>query len=83
MKLFTKKQQDSYENAKICKEIFWRINYIVKLDIIVIIQKCRNTAHSICNLKYSVPTNIPIVFHNRSSYDYHFIINKLAEEFKI
>ena len=25
---------------------------------------------------------ILIVFHNRSNYDYHFIIKKLAEEFK-
>ena len=38
--------------------------------------------HSICNLKYSVPKKIPIVFHNGSNYDYHFIIKELAEEFK-
>ena len=25
---------------------------------------------------------IPIVFHNGSKYDYHFVIKKLAEEFK-
>ena len=54
MKLLTKKQQESYENAKIC----------------------------ICNLKYNVPKKIPIVFHNGSNYDYHFIIKDLAEEFK-
>ena len=38
--------------------------------------------NSICNLKYSVPKRIPIVFHNGSNYDYHFIIKELAEEFK-
>ena len=38
--------------------------------------------HSICNLKYSVPKKIPIVFHNGSKYDYHFIIKELAEDFK-
>ena len=38
--------------------------------------------HSICNLKYSVPKKIPIVFHNGSNYEYHFIIKELAEEFK-
>ena len=38
--------------------------------------------HSICNLKYSVPKKIPIVFHNGSHYHYHFIIKKLAEVFK-
>ena len=37
---------------------------------------------SICNLKYNVPKKIPIVFHNGSNYDYHFIIKELAEEFK-
>ena len=26
--------------------------------------------------------NIPIVFHDGSNYDYHFIIKELAEEFK-
>ena len=38
-------------------------------------------AHSICNLKYKVPKNIPIIIHN-AGYDTHFIINQLAEEFK-
>ena len=33
-------------------------------------------------MKYSVPKNILIAFHNGSNYDYHFIIKELAEEFK-
>ena len=33
-------------------------------------------------MKYKVPKEIPIVFHNGSTYDYHFIIKRLAEEFK-
>ena len=33
-------------------------------------------------MKYSVPRNIPIVFHNGSIYDYHFIIKELGEKFK-
>ena len=32
----------------------------------------RCAAHSICNLKYSVPEKILIVFHNVSKYD-HFL----------
>ena len=43
--------------------------------------KYRGAAHSICNLRYKTPKEIPIVFHNGSTYDYHFIINKLAKEF--
>ena len=35
-----------------------------------------------CNLKCSVPKKIPIAFDNRFNYDYHFIIKKLADEFK-
>ena len=38
--------------------------------------------HSICNLKYKVPKKTPIVFHNGSNYDYHFIIKELVEGFK-
>ena len=29
-------------------------------------RKCRGDAHSICNLKYSLPKKIPVAFHNRS-----------------
>ena len=35
-----------------------------------------------CNLKYSVPKEITIFFHNGSNYDYHFVIKKLAQEFE-
>ena len=42
--------------------------------------KFGGAAHIDCNLKYKVPKDIPIIIHN-ASYDTHFIINKLAEEF--
>ena len=31
---------------------------------------------------YKTPKEIPVVFHNGSTYDYHFIIKEIAEEFK-
>ena len=34
-----------------------------------------------CNLRYKVPKEIPIVFRNDSTYDYHFIIKELVKEF--
>ena len=43
--------------------------------------KFRGAAHSICNLKHKVPKKIPVIFHN-VTYDPHFIIKQLAEEFK-
>ena len=42
----------------------------------------RGAAHDICNLRHKIPKEIPVVFHNGSTYDYHFIIKKLAEEFE-
>ena len=42
-------------------------------------RKFWGAAHSICKLRYKIPKEIPVVFHNGSAYDYHFIINKLAE----
>ena len=45
------------------------------------IGKYRGAAHNICHLRYKQLKEIPVVFHNGSVYDYHFIIKKLAKEF--
>ena len=37
--------------------------------------------HDICNLRYKILKENPVVFHNGSTYDYHFIIKELTEEF--
>ena len=42
----------------------------------------RGPAHDIFNLRYKIPKEIPVVFHNGSTYDYHFIIKELTEEFE-
>ena len=44
--------------------------------------KYRGAAHNIYNLRYKVPKEIPVVFHNGSTYDYHFIIEELVKEFE-
>ena len=44
-------------------------------------RKYRGAAHDVCNLRYKTPKEIPIVIHNGSTYNYHFIIKVLAEEF--
>ena len=41
----------------------------------------RGAAHNICNLRYRIAKEIPIVFHNGSTYDYHFIIKELVKKF--
>ena len=47
-----------------------------------IIETFIEAAHSIYNLNYKRPQEIPVKFHNGSKYDYHFIIKELAEKFK-
>ena len=44
--------------------------------------KYRDAAHNICNLRYKVPKEIPVVLHNGSTYDYDFIIKELVKEFE-
>ena len=44
--------------------------------------KFRGTAHNICNLNYKVTKEISEAIHNGSTYNYHFMIKQLAEEFK-
>ena len=44
--------------------------------------KYRGVAHNICDLRYKVPKEIPAVFHNGSTYDYHFVIKELVKEFQ-
>ena len=41
--------------------------------------KYTGAAHNICNLRYKIPKEIPVVFHNSSTYDYHFIIKELVK----
>ena len=58
---------------KLCQKVRNHCRYTGKL---------RGAAHSICNLRYKVPREIPVVIHNGSAYDYHFIVKHVAEEFK-
>ena len=44
--------------------------------------KYRGAVHNICNLRYKIPKEIPRIFHNGSTYDYHFIIKELMKEFE-
>ena len=90
IKLLTTEQQESYENSKICYICKEKIeNKYLKGKIYRKVRghcqytgEYRDVAHSIYNLKNSVPKKVPIVFHNGSNYNYHFIIKELAEEFK-
>ena len=85
----TDKKKESYENQKIChicEKEFSTDNIDKKYhkvrDHCHYTEKYRGAAHNNCNLSYKIPKEIPVVFHNGSTYDYHFIIKQLAREFK-
>ena len=40
----------------------------------------RGAAHDILNLRYKTPKEMPIIFNNSSTYNYHFIIKQRAKE---
>ena len=42
----------------------------------------RGAAHVMYSKKCEIPKEIPVVFHNGSTYDYHFIIKAAAKELK-
>ena len=44
--------------------------------------KYRGAAHNMCNLRYNIFKEIHVVFHNGSTYDYHFVIKELVKKFK-
>ena len=89
----TDKETVYYEKQKLChickKEFCYDKNDKNKFKLYQNVRdhchytgKFRGAAHSICNLRYKVPQEIPVKIHNGSKYDYHFIIKELAEEFK-
>ena len=90
MKLLTKEHEESYQNRKIyyiCKEKHNNKyandkKYRKVRDGYHYTGEYRSPAHNVCNLKFSVPKDISIVFHNGSNYDYHFILKELAEEYE-
>ena len=84
----TKKEEENHNKQKVCyickKEFDTGDNdkkhHKVK-DHCHYMGKYRGAAHNICNVRYRIPKEILIVFHNGSTYDYHFIIKELVKEF--
>ena len=82
----TEKEKETQENQKVCyicnKEFRTDKKYCKVRDHFHDTGQYRGAALSICNFRYQIPKDIPVVFHNGSTYDYHFIIRELAKEFK-
>ena len=89
----TDDEEETYENQKIChiceKEFCTEENNKKEFKTMQKVRdhchytgKYRGAAHSNCNLHYKILKEIPVVFHNGSTYDYHFIIKQLTRKFK-
>ena len=82
----TNKEIKFYEKQKVCyiykKEFCCDKNNKKVRDHCPQTGKFRGAAHRECSLRYKIPKEIPEVFHNGSTYDYHFIIKQLTEEFE-
>ena len=91
----TKEEKINYNDQKVCyickiefdtidttksSSLESKENYKVR-DHCHYIGKYRGAPHNICNLRYKAPKEIPLVFHNGSTYDYHLIIKELVKEF--
>ena len=75
------KEEDNYNKENICYICKKDFNNDKVRDHCHFTGKYRGVAHNTCNLRYKIPKNIPVIFHNGSTYDYHFIIKELAREF--
>ena len=75
-----KEKLKSHQNAKACnicrKTILKKVSQSISSKKVQChyTGKYRGAAHSICNLKFNLLNETPLVFHNDSNYDYHFII---------
>ena len=79
----TDEEKESYENQEICHIRKKEFNNDDKVrDHCHYTRKYRGAAHTNCNLNYKISKEIPVVFHNGSTYEYHFIIKQLAREFE-
>ena len=86
----TNKELKSHKDAKVCpicrkylrKNFFRDINYQKVRYHCHHTGKYRGTVDSICDLKFNVPNEIPVVFRNGSKYNCHFIIKELANDFQ-
>ena len=77
----TKEEEDNYNKENICHICKKEFNNDKVRDHCHFTGKYRGPAHNTYNLRYKTRKNIPVIFHNGSTYDYHFIIKELAREF--
>ena len=77
----TKAELKSHQDANVCyisektvlKKLSKSLSYCKVREHCHYTGKYRSAAKYLCNLKYNVPNEVPVVFHNGSKYNYRFI----------
>ena len=79
----TKEQTKEYKKATKCHICFKEFKDKGKVrDHCHYTGVYRGAAHFGCNLRYKIPSYIPVVFHNLAGYDTHLFIRELAKHTK-
>ena len=83
----TKKQWKRYDKAIMCHICFKPFisrgpRYNKVRDHCHYTGRYRAAAHSLCNLRYRIPSYIPVMFHNLSGYDAHLFIKELGKDLR-
>ena len=73
------KEYNQESKCHICFEPFEKINPKVR-DHCHYTGKYRGPTHRNCNLRYKIPSHIPVIFYNLSAYDTHLFIRELGKE---
>ena len=78
MEPLTSEEWKEYNLSNKCHICSKRIEDIKVRDHCHYTGKYRGPVHRDCNLKYKIPSYIPIMFHNLSEYDAHLFIRELG-----
>ena len=62
--------------------IYAKRNLVLMIKVTIKSKIVNKEVLVIISARYKTPKEIPVVFHNDSTYDYHFQIKELAEEFE-
>ncbi|XP_070529634.1 uncharacterized protein [Cardiocondyla obscurior] len=84
METLSNAQREEHENATVCHvcESPFAVDEKRVRDHCHMTGRYRGPAHSKCNLQYRDTRYIPVVFHNLSGYDAHFVIKEITTAYE-
>ncbi|XP_070528291.1 uncharacterized protein [Cardiocondyla obscurior] len=84
METLSNAQREKHENATVCHvyESPFEVDEKRVRDHCHLTGRYRGPAHSKCNLRYCDTRYIPVVFHNLSGYDAHFVIKEITTAYE-